>query len=120
MTTTTLQQSTATSTVAPERPTVVNDLVLHIATANGSGSQSANNILIRSIFKMGVPVNGKSLFPSNIQGLPTWYTIRVSEKGWTARRKEIDFLVAMNPESVDDDLLHDLRPGGVLVLNADL
>jgi 2-oxoglutarate ferredoxin oxidoreductase subunit alpha len=69
---------------------------------NGSGSQSANLVLMRSIFQMGVPVSGKNLFPSNIAGLPTWFTIRASKHGYLARKAEIDFLVAMNPQTARD------------------
>src|ERR1035437_1661954 len=89
---------------AVRRP-VVNDFSIQVATANGSGSQSANSILLRSIFQMGVPVSGKNLFPSNIAGLPTWYTIRASKKGYIARKKEIDFVGAMNPETGGEDVL---------------
>src|SRR5690242_8186098 len=81
------------------RARVVNDFSIQVATVNGSGSQSANTVLLRSIFQMGVPVSGKNLFPSNIAGLPTWYTIRASKYGYIARKKENDFLVAMNPET---------------------
>ena len=81
------------------REPVVNDFSIQVATVNGSGSQSANTVLLRTIFQMGVPVSGKNMFPSNIAGLPTWYTIRASKKGYIARKKEIDFLVAMNPET---------------------
>jgi 2-oxoglutarate ferredoxin oxidoreductase subunit alpha len=102
-----------------KRPTVVNDIVIEVATSNGTGSQSANNVLMRSIFQMGVPVGGKNLFPSNIQGLPTWFTIRANKDGWTARRKDPDLLVAMNVESIADDIKK-LRPGAVLVLNSEL
>jgi 2-oxoglutarate ferredoxin oxidoreductase subunit alpha len=83
---------------------VVNDFSIQVATVNGSGSQSANNVLLRSIFRMGIPVSGKNLFPSNIAGLPTWYTIRASKYGYIARKKEIDFLVAMNPETAQEDV----------------
>ena len=75
---------------------VVNDMSIQVATVNGSGSQSSNTVLLRSIFQMGVPVSGKNMFPSNIAGLPTWYTIRANKDGYIARKKEIDFLVAMN------------------------
>jgi 2-oxoglutarate/2-oxoacid ferredoxin oxidoreductase subunit alpha len=83
---------------------VVNDMSIQVATVNGSGSQSANSVLLRTIFQMGVPVSGKNLFPSNIAGLPTWYTIRASRDGWAARKKEIDLLVAMNPETAREDV----------------
>ena len=85
------------------RKPVVNDFSIQVATVNGSGSQSANTVLLRTIFQMGVPVSGKNMFPSNIAGLPTWYTIRASKKGYIARKKEIDFLVAMNPETARED-----------------
>lgn len=88
-----------------DRKPIVNDFSIQVATVNGSGSQSANTVLLRTIFQMGVPVSGKNLFPSNIAGLPTWYTIRASKKGYIARKKEIDFLVAMNPETAKEDVL---------------
>ena len=98
---------------------IVNDFSIQVATANGSGSQTANNVLMRSIFQMGVPVSGKNLFPSNIAGLPTWFTIRVSQRGFIGRKKEIDFLVAMNPESATDDVMK-LAPGAVCVYDEPL
>jgi 2-oxoglutarate/2-oxoacid ferredoxin oxidoreductase subunit alpha len=100
------------------RPPIVNDFAIVAATANGSGSQTANNVLIRAIFKMGVPVSGKNLFPSNIQGLPTWYTIRVSKDGYTARREGTEILVAFNPKTAEEDLAN-LPAGGVCVYNED-
>jgi 2-oxoglutarate ferredoxin oxidoreductase subunit alpha len=99
--------------------TVVNDVSLQVATMNGSGSQSANTVLLRAIFQMGVPVSGKNLFPSNIAGLPTWYTIRANKDGWVARKKEIDVLVAMNPESAKEDVAS-LRPGSAVVFDEPL
>ena len=75
-----------------------NNMSIQVATGNGSGSQIYNTVLLRSIFQMGVPVSGKNMFPSNIAGLPTWYTIRANKDGYIARKKEIDFLVAMNAE----------------------
>ncbi len=84
---------------------VVNDMSIQVATVNGSGSQSSNTVLLRSIFQMGVPVSGKNLFPSNIAGLPTWYTIRANKDGYIARKKEIDFVVAMNAETAKEDVL---------------
>ena len=98
---------------APQKP-VVNDFSIQVATVNGSGSQSANSVLLRSIFAMGVPVSGKNLFPSNIAGLPTWYTIRASKHGYVARKKEIDVLIAMNAETSREDILS-LRPGSVAI-----
>jgi len=94
--------------------TVVNDFSLQVATANGSGSQTANNVLMRSIFRMGVPVSGKNLFPSNIQGLPTWFTIRANRDGYIARKRELDVLVLMNPETADEDV-RAARPGAHVV-----
>ncbi len=84
---------------------VVNDFSIQVATVNGSGSQTANLVLIRSLFQMGIPVSGKNLFPSNIAGLPTWYTIRANKHGYIGRKKEIDLLVAMNPETAREDVL---------------
>src|SRR5213592_1416465 len=95
-----------------DRPPIVNDFAIVAATVNGSGSQTANNTLIRAIFKMGIPVSGKNLFPSNIAGLPTWYTIRLSEHGYTARREGTEILVAFNPKTAEEDL-DALPPGGV-------
>jgi 2-oxoglutarate ferredoxin oxidoreductase subunit alpha len=96
------------------RKSVINDFSIQVATVNGSGSQSANNILLRSIFGMGIPVSGKNLFPSNIAGLPTWYTIRASKHGYVARKKEIDVLVAMNAETAKEDILS--LPSGAVAI----
>ncbi|NWF85127.1 MAG: 2-oxoacid:acceptor oxidoreductase subunit alpha [Bryobacteraceae bacterium] len=98
---------------------VVNDFSIQVATANGSGSQTANTVLMRSIFQMGVPVSGKNLFPSNIAGLPTWFTIRANHKGYIGRKKEYDFLVAMNPETAREDV-EKLQPGGAAVYDEPL
>jgi 2-oxoglutarate ferredoxin oxidoreductase subunit alpha len=95
---------------------VVNDFSIHVATVNGSGSQTANNVLLRSILQMGVPVSGKNLFPSNIAGLPTWFTIRVSEKGYVARVVRNDILVVMNPETAAEDVAA-MGPGSLIVAN---
>jgi len=92
------------------RTRIVNDMSIQVATVNGSGSQSSNTVLLRSIFQMGVPVSGKNMFPSNIAGLPTWYTIRANKNGYIGRKKEIDFLVAMNPETATEDVMS-LAPG---------
>jgi 2-oxoglutarate/2-oxoacid ferredoxin oxidoreductase subunit alpha len=97
----------------------VNDFSLQVATANGSGSQSSNTVLLRALFQMGLPVSGKNLFPSNIAGLPTWYTIRVSRHGWVGRKKEIDLLVAMNPDTARQDVLG-LPAGAAVVFDAPL
>jgi 2-oxoglutarate ferredoxin oxidoreductase subunit alpha len=101
------------------REPVVNDFSIQVATVNGSGSQSANTVLLRTIFQMGVPVSGKNMFPSNIAGLPTWYTIRASKKGYIARKKEIDFLVAMNPETAKEDAMS-LAPGAAVLYDEPL
>jgi 2-oxoglutarate ferredoxin oxidoreductase subunit alpha len=98
----------------PESEPIVNDFSIVAATVNGSGSQTANNVLMRAIFKMGVPVSGKNLFPSNIQGLPTWFTIRVSKDGYTARRDTTEILIAFNQRTADEDLAA-LVPGGVCI-----
>jgi 2-oxoglutarate ferredoxin oxidoreductase subunit alpha len=94
---------------APKK--IINDFSITIATINGSGSQTANTTLLRALFKMGIPVSGKNLFPSNIQGLPTWYTIRVNKDGYTARRDEQEIVICMNQASFDRDLANVL-PGG--------
>ena len=91
----------------------INNFSITVGTANGSGSQTSNLTIIRALFKMGIPVSGKNMFPSNIQGLPTWYTIRVSGDGYTARRDEHEIVVAMNPKSFERDVT-DVLPGGVL------
>src|SRR5881409_397024 len=87
------------------RQRVVNDFSIQVATVNGSGSQTANLVLLRSILLMGVPASGKNMFPSNIAGLPTWYTIRVSKHGYIGRKKEVDFLIAMNAETAKEDVM---------------
>jgi 2-oxoglutarate/2-oxoacid ferredoxin oxidoreductase subunit alpha len=102
-----------------EQQRVTNDMSIQVATVNGSGSQSSNTVLLRSIFQMGVPVSGKNLFPSNIAGLPTWYTIRANKDGYIARKKEIDFLVAMNPETAQEDV-KSLASGAVVVYDEPL
>lgn len=98
---------------------IVNDFSITVGTANGSGSQTSNLTLLRSLFKMGIPVSGKNLFPSNIQGLPTWYTIRVSKDGFLARRVEHEIVVAMNPGSFAEDLAK-VSPGGVFLYADDI
>src|SRR4051812_49343013 len=87
------------------REPVVNDFSIQVATVNGSGSQSANTILLRTIFQMGVPVSGKNLFPSNIAGLPTWYTIRASKDGYVARKRDAEVLVSLNPDTAREDTM---------------
>lgn len=93
---------------------ILNDFSIHIATVNGSGSQSSNNVLMRTLFQMGIPVSGKNLFPSNIMGLPTWFTIRANKHGYVGRKAEIDILVAMNPQTAFEDV-KSLSPGAVCI-----
>jgi 2-oxoglutarate ferredoxin oxidoreductase subunit alpha len=116
-----MQASSTLSSMSPERASQdrVNDFSIQVATVNGSGSQTANNVLMRSIFQMGIPVSGKNLFPSNIAGLPTWFTIRASKHGWIGRKKEIDVLVAMNPETAREDT-EKLDPGAAVVYDESL
>ncbi|HZT31724.1 MAG TPA: 2-oxoacid:acceptor oxidoreductase subunit alpha [Bryobacteraceae bacterium] len=98
---------------------VINDFSIQVATVNGSGSQTANTVLMRSIFQMGIPVSGKNMFPSNIAGLPTWFTIRASKHGYIGRKKEVDFLVAMNPETAREDVMS-LDSGAAVVYDEPL
>jgi 2-oxoglutarate ferredoxin oxidoreductase subunit alpha len=95
----------------------VNDFAFKIATVNGTGSASANGLLMQAIFRMGIPVSGKNVFPSNIQGLPTWYEVRVSKDGYTARPSEVDMVVALNPETYAKDVAT-VRPGGYLLYDS--
>jgi 2-oxoglutarate/2-oxoacid ferredoxin oxidoreductase subunit alpha len=103
----------------PATRRIINDFSIQVATVNGSGSQTANLVLLRSIFQMGIPVSGKNMFPSNIAGLPTWYTIRANGEGYVARKKEIDFLVAMNVETAKEDVLS-LEPGAAVLYDEPL
>src|SRR5580765_2952442 len=104
--------------VAAQRE-VVNDFTIQVATVNGSGSQTANLVMLRAIFQMGVPVAGKNFFPSNIAGLPTWFNIRPSHRGYVAMRSSVDVFVAMNPETAKDDVMA-LQPGTVVVYDEPL
>ncbi|MEX2160623.1 MAG: 2-oxoacid:acceptor oxidoreductase subunit alpha [Anaerolineales bacterium] len=99
------------ATITRSKGEVVNDFAMTVATMNGSGSQTSNVTLLRALFKMGIPVSGKNLFPSNIQGLPTWYTIRVSKQGYLARRNTQEIVVAMNADTFVQDLAS-VVPGG--------
>src|SRR5450631_3726124 len=117
MATTDIVPQEASGQVGQKR--VVNDMSIQVATVNGSGSQSSNTVLLRSIFQMGVPVSGKNLFPSNIAGLPTWYTIRANKDGYIARKKEIDFVVAMNSETAHEDVMS-VAAGAVVVYDEPL
>ena len=103
---------------APGEP-IVNDFGITFCTVNGSGSATANNTVLRALFKMGIPVSGKNIFPSNIQGLPTWYTIRVNKDGWLARIERDNIVVAMNPTTMARDMEY-LVPGGVIFYADDI
>ena len=98
---------------------IINDFSIQIATINGSGSQSSNSVLMRAIFEMGIPVSGKNLFPSNIQGLPTWFTIRASKHSYIARKRDVDLLIAMNPQTAREDV-KSLNPGAAVVYEQSL
>ena len=98
---------------------IVNDCVINIATANGTGSQSANLIILQALFEMGVDVSGKNFFPSNISGLPTWYVIRVSEKGYQAPGDQVNFQILMNKATWEKDI-QSVKPGTVIIYNSDV
>lgn len=114
-----LGQEQGHNAVSKERPRVTNDFSIQVATVNGSGSQSANSILLKSIFAMGIPVSGKNLFPSNIAGLPTWYTIRVSKDGYVARKQQAEILVGLNAETAREDVLA-LAPDAIAIYEQSL
>src|SRR5579862_6857218 len=105
---------TNTLTSAPDR---VNDFVVKFANVNGTGSASANTLIMKAIFRMGVPVTGKNYFPSNIQGLPTWYEIRVTREAYQARASQVDIRVAMNAETYSRDV-RELVSGGYLIYDS--
>lgn len=109
----------AAATQANTGPASVNDFVINVATANGSGSQTSNGVLLRALFKMGIPVNGKNLFPSNIQGLPTWYIIRLSKDGYLARRETTEVQVCMNGRTVAEDM-EQTSSGGIILYDDSL
>ncbi|MCS7036814.1 MAG: 2-oxoacid:acceptor oxidoreductase subunit alpha [Saprospiraceae bacterium] len=96
---------------------LVNDFVIRFANVNGTGSASANTLFAKSVFRMGVPVTPKNIFPSNIQGLPTWYEVRVNERGYLGRRAGIDLLVGVNPQSMPNDV-RSVRPGGYFLYDS--
>lgn len=104
-------QTAAHAVQSAEDERIVNDFQINVATVNGTGSQTANSTLIRALFKMGIPINGKNIFPSNIQGLPTWFIIRLSKEGYISRRERSEILVAMNQATVTEDI-HELPSGG--------
>ncbi len=101
----------------PATQSRINDFVLKIATVNGTGSASANGLLLKALFRMGVPVTGKNLFPSNIQGLPTWYEIRANHAGYMSRSGQVDVMVAMNAQTYQKDL-EEVNPGGFLIYDS--
>ncbi len=98
---------------------ITNDFSITVGTVNGSGSQTSNLTILRALFKMGIPVSGKNLFPSNIQGMPTWYTIRLNKDGYLARRDENEIVVAMNPATFIKDL-ESVLPGGAFFYSDDI
>ncbi|MDP3738220.1 MAG: 2-oxoacid:acceptor oxidoreductase family protein, partial [Hyphomonadaceae bacterium] len=104
---------TQASSMTPASLTAVNDFVVKFANVNGSGSASANGLFAKAIIRMGVPVAARNIFPSNIQGLPTWYEVRVSGAGHLGRRGGVDLSVPLNPQTWDDDL-KEIVPGGYL------
>ena len=95
----------------------INDFAIKLANVNGTGSASANGLIMQAIFRMGVPVSGKNLFPSNIQGLPTWYEIRVNKDGYTARALDYDLMVAMNAQTYARDV-GEVRSGGYILYDS--
>ncbi len=111
-------QPEASPAIANREP-IVNDFSITAATKNGSGSQTSNAVLLRALFKMGIPVSGKNLFPSNIQGRPTWYTIRLSKDGYTARRETTEIMIVLNPETALEDH-QNTAPGGMFIYADDI
>jgi 2-oxoglutarate ferredoxin oxidoreductase subunit alpha len=111
------RKATGAATSRPARITAVNDFVVKFANVNGSGSASANEMFARSILRMGVPVSPRNIFPSNIQGLPTWYEVRVTEQGHLGRRGGVDLMIAMNPQTWDKDV-QEIEPGGYLLYDS--
>ncbi|MEQ1807260.1 MAG: 2-oxoacid:acceptor oxidoreductase family protein, partial [Burkholderiaceae bacterium] len=103
--------------VQVKRISAINDFVIKFANVNGSGSASANEMFARSLLRMGVPVSPRNIFPSNIQGLPTWYEVRVNEQGYQGRRGGCDLMVAMNPQTWDQDVA-EIEPGGYLMYDS--
>ncbi|MFM7195494.1 MAG: 2-oxoacid:acceptor oxidoreductase family protein, partial [Bacteroidota bacterium] len=99
------------------KPVRLNDMVIRFANVNGTGSASANDLFSRAVFRMGIPLSSKNFFPSNIQGLPTWYEVRVSEKGYIGSRKGVDLIVAVNPQTFTKDVAS-VVPGGYFVYDS--
>src|SRR5690625_6692438 len=92
----------------------INNMVVRFGNVNGTGSSSANEILSKAVFRMGIPVSPKNIFPPNIQGLPTWYEVRISERGFLGRREGIDVMIGVNPQSMKNDIAS-VRPGGYFI-----
>ena len=113
------QVGQAAKSAFANRAPIVNDFSITVATKNGSGSQTSNAVLLRALFKMGIPVSGKNIFPSNIQGRPTWYTIRLSKDGYTARRETTEIMIVLNPETALEDH-QNTAPGGVFMYADDI
>ena len=95
----------------------VNDFVVKFANVNGSGSASANALFAKSVLRMGIPVSSRNIFPSNIQGLPTWFEVRINDSGHLGRRGGVDMMVAMNPQTWDQDIA-EIQPGGYLLYDS--
>ncbi len=110
-----LNTASQTSPAQPQDSLIINDFAFTVATKNGSGSQTSNNVLVKALFKMGIPVNGKNLFPSNIKGLPTWYTIRASKHGYTARKAITEIAIVFNQDTAAEDI-QKLPSGGVCII----
>src|SRR5688572_30579228 len=117
MSPTTIPAKTDAGSGATSSTPGINDFVIKSATVNGTGSASANTLLMKSIFRSGIPVMGKNYFPSNIQGLPTWYEIRVTKQGYVARSGRVDIMVAMNAETYARDV-KEVSPGGYLIYDS--
>ena len=98
----------------PANEIMLNDFVIRFANVNGSGSASANGMFAKALFRMGIPVSTRNIFPSNIEGLPTWFEVRVNDRGYLGRREGVDIMVAMNAETFEEDV-NSLLPGGYLV-----
>src|SRR3954447_21813539 len=106
-----------TTTTTTKRIEALNDFVVKFANVNGSGSASANELFAKSFLRMGIPVSPRNIFPSNIQGLPTWYEVRVTEQGHLGRRGGVDLMVALNPQTWAQDVA-EIAPGGYLFYDA--
>src|SRR6516164_7928243 len=114
----TMVQTNPVSDGVPLSPKSINDLAIRVGTVNGSGRQSANLVLLRALYGMGIPCSGKNVFPSNIEGLPTWFHLRASAKGYVAHRLDPQVLVCMNEATVKDDVLA-LKPGAICIARDD-